>query len=286
MIDWGAWVKQIWAYVAAAGVSTGLLLLILSFFVLLGFLFQKVNSLLGARVWGGLVSPISTWKVILALLIPIGVAFHESCHALFCLIFRIPIKEIKFFHLPNERGAVGHVRHGKMNLRDFAACFFIGAGPMLIGIPVLVGLTFWLMPEVRIGTSPLGSAGTNDLASATAELTLEMLRGLLQPKVWCRWQSYVWLTAMFILAPHLDLSPSDLEHTGCGAIFLVPLLFILDLAVIPWFDPAKLLLHRWGGALVTFWAGAVLLLLVLLVLAAVLSLPIFCRGASDSPKKG
>lgn len=284
MIDWGAWVRQIWAYVAAAGISTGLLLLILSSFVLLGFLFQKVCSLLDSKMLEVLISPRPTWTMILwVLLCAPGTAFHESCHALFCLIFRIPIKEIKFFHPKN--GTLGYVRYEPTGIRNCAAHFFIGAGPMLIGIPVLVGLTLWLMPEVRIGTSPLESVGANDLASATAELTLEMFRGLFQPKVWCRWQSYLWLAAMFILAPHLDLSPPDLKGVGYGAVFLLPLLFILDLAVIPWFDPAKLLLYRWGGALVTFWAGAVLLLLVLLILTAVLSLPIFRRRVPDSSPK-
>ena len=67
-----------------------------------------------------------------------GVMVHEIGHALFCVIFRHKIVEMKLFS-PEEDGTLGYVNHS-YNPNSFyqrIGNFFIGTGPIWFGIVVL-----------------------------------------------------------------------------------------------------------------------------------------------------
>ena len=59
------------------------------------------------------------------------------------------------------------------------------------------------------------------------------------------------------------------------------LLFLLDLAVIHWFDPAELLLRRGGSFLAGALAAVIFVLLILSGFTLLIYLPVFRK---DSPK--
>ena len=62
-----------------------------------------------------------------------GVAVHELGHALFCIIFRHKIEDMKLFS-PEEDGTLGYVSHtyNTKSIYQRIGNFFIGTGPFSI----------------------------------------------------------------------------------------------------------------------------------------------------------
>ena len=276
MIDWSAWGRQIWAHVAAAGISTGLLLAILGCFVLLAALLQIVTTLLRTR-WFELLGERS-WTL---LAMP-GTIVHETGHALFCLLFRHKIEEMKLF-APMPDGTLGYVRHTweKRSLYQRAGNFFIGTGPVIFGTAVIIVVTAWLLPEVRRELELPSCHTLGDLAAGALSLTCRMIRELFRPELWTKYRSYIWIVLTLLIGSHITLSKSDLENAGSGALLLPLLLFLLDLAVIRWFDPAEFLLRRGGSFLAGALAAVFFVLLILAGFTLLIYLPVFRKG---SPK--
>ncbi len=84
-----------------------------------------------------------------------------------------------------------------------------------------------------------------------------------------------------LIGSHITLSKADLENAGSGALLLPFLLFLLDLAVIHWVDPAELLLRRGGSFLAGALAAVFFVLLILTGFTLLIYLPAFRKG---SPK--
>ena len=78
----------------------------------------------------------------------LGTPIHELGHALFCVIFRHRIEEIRFFKPEPATGTLGYVYH-KWNPKNpwhVLGNFFIGVGPMVLGCAVLFALFYFLIP--------------------------------------------------------------------------------------------------------------------------------------------
>ena len=127
-----------------------------------------------------------------------GVMVHEIGHALFCVIFRHKIVEMKLFS-PEDDGTLGYVNHS-YNPNSFyqrIGNFFIGTGPIWFGIVVLCFVSWMLLPnEMNIG---------NFFSAA----------------FWGRWQSYIWLYLALTIASHITLSPPDLKGAADGGIAIL-----------------------------------------------------------------
>ena len=276
MIDWKLILSRVWEHVAAAGISTGLLLLILGCFVLLAALLQGVTCLLRTR-WFDLLGERS-WTL---LAMP-GTIVHETGHVLFCLLFRHKIEEMKLF-APMPDGTLGYVRHTweKKSLFQRAGNFFIGTGPVIFGTTVIIAVTALLMPEVwrEMELPPCHTPG--DMAAGALSLTCRMVRELFQAELWTKFQSYLWIGITLLIGAHVTLSRTDLENAGSGALLLPLLLFLLDLAVIHWADPAELLLRRGGSFLAGALAAVIFVLLILTGFTLLIYLPVFRK---DPPK--
>ena len=280
MIDWGSILSRVWEHVAAAGVSTGLLLLISGCFVLLAALLQGVTGLLRTR-WFELLGE-KSWTL---LAMP-GTIVHETGHALFCLLFRHKIEEMKLF-APSPDGTLGYVRHTweKNSLFQRAGNFFIGTGPVIFGTCVIIAVTAFLMPEVW-GEMELPRCRTpGDLAACAVSLTCRMIRELFRAELWTRYQSYLWIGITLLIGAHITLSRSDLENAGSGALLLPLLLFLFDLAVIHWIDPAAFLLRRGGSFLAGALAAAVFVLFILSGFTLLLYLPVFRKDSAKSASR-
>ena len=127
-----------------------------------------------------------------------GVMVHEIGHALFCVIFRHKIVEMKLFS-PEEDGTLGYVNHS-YNPNSFyqrIGNFFIGTGPIWFGIVVLCFVSWMLLPnEMNIGN-------------------------FFSADFWGRWQSYIWLYLALTIASHITLSPPDLKGAADGGITIL-----------------------------------------------------------------
>ena len=127
-----------------------------------------------------------------------GVMIHEIGHAVFCLIFRHKIVEMKLFS-PEEDGTLGYVNHS-YNPNSFyqrIGNFFIGTGPIWFGVGVLCLISWLLLPnEMQI----------SDFFSLN---------------FWGRWQSYIWLYLALTISSHITLSPPDLAGSVDGGIAIM-----------------------------------------------------------------
>lgn len=127
-----------------------------------------------------------------------GVMIHEIGHAIFCLIFRHKIVEMKLFS-PEEDGTLGYVNHS-YNPNSFyqrIGNFFIGTGPIWFGVAVLCLISWLLLPnEMQISDFFLLN-------------------------FWGRWQSYIWLYLALTIASHITLSPPDLAGSVDGGIAIM-----------------------------------------------------------------
>ena len=147
-----------------------------------------------------------------------GVMIHETGHALFCLIFRHRIVEMKLFS-PEADGTLGYVKHSydPNSLYQRIGNFFIGTGPIWFGVVVLCLLSRWLLPdEMQIGNS-----------------VDSVITGFLSLDFWMRWQSYVWLYLTLTVAAHITLSPPDLSGAADGGSIMV-ITLLLSFLLFGW----------------------------------------------------
>lgn len=127
-----------------------------------------------------------------------GVMIHEIGHAVFCLIFRHNIVEMKLFS-PKEDGTLGYVNHS-YNPNSFyqrIGNFFIGTGPIWFGVTVLCLISWLLLPN---------------------EMQISSFFSL---NFWGRWQSYLWLYLALTISSHITLSPPDLAGSVDGGIAMM-----------------------------------------------------------------
>ena len=127
-----------------------------------------------------------------------GVMVHEIGHALFCIIFRHKIIEMKLFS-PKADGTLGYVNHSynPNNFYQRIGNFFIGTGPVWFGFIVLYFISQQLLPN---------GMNISDFISAN---------------FWGRWQSYVWLYLSLTIASHITLSRPDLAGSTDGVIAIL-----------------------------------------------------------------
>ena len=127
-----------------------------------------------------------------------GVMIHEIGHAIFCLIFRHKIVEMKLFS-PEEDGTLGYVNHS-YNPNSFyqrIGNFFIGTGPIWFGVAVLCLISWLLLPNAM------------------------QISDFFSLNFWGRWQSYIWLYLALTISSHITLSPPDLAGSVDGGIVIL-----------------------------------------------------------------
>ncbi|MBQ9786930.1 MAG: hypothetical protein IJW33_02030 [Lentisphaeria bacterium] len=196
-----------------------------------------------------------------------GTIVHESAHALFCLIFRHEIIEMKLFS--PEGDTLGYVNHAwdRRSFYQNAGNLFIGVAPIIVGTAVICIFTFILLPAVPGSVEMREFSSLTGVLKAAWMLCWRMLCGLADPALLCRWQSWVHLLLLLLIGSHITLSPADFKGMKTGAVTLAGGILLVNLIFSAWGNPADFLLRGIGGFLVLA-CGLMLFTAVLLGIAA------------------
>lgn len=166
----------------------------------------------------------------------IGVPVHELSHALAALIFGHRIKAVKLFQRPDKDGIMGYVQHtyNTRNLYQQMGNFFIGVAPILGGLLAIMGLMFFLMPQVWTSfMSIIAQSMTIETIGTDAVMTmlssyLELVKLLFSWENLKSIQFYVFLFFSVAIASHISLSPADMKGSLKGLVFIFVVLLILN----------------------------------------------------------
>ena len=218
--------ERVLHYITTAVVWTGAQLLVVFgvVFVLaivLWFVSQGIRGMVSARI-----------GMLYYYLVALGVACHETGHALGCILTGTKIVEFVPFK-PSSDGTLGYVSHELPDGGSFlgnVAQFVISTGPIWFGSAVILILSYLvggagLLPDMWSyfpeGTPP----ATWEYVSNIFLAAFQMLRNAVC--VW-NWRSpwiALYLYAVFCIASEITLSGPDLKGMwkGCAAIVVVVL---------------------------------------------------------------
>lgn len=223
----------------------------------------------------------------------LGTVVHELGHALFCLIFRHKITEIKLLAPDPENGTLGYVKHSynPQNIYQLAGNFFVGIGPILLGIAVIYLLSYWLL-----GLNPFnpGYSFNNVFSHLNTWETGRSLfqnlwnsSGHLLGDVFSRqhlssWQLFLFIYLAFAIGSSITLSPPDIKAALSGFGIILILMFILNLATVWAGNFISNLVINISSYYVLFFVVVLLIFLVNLVIALLIFLPLLFQHNSGS----
>jgi hypothetical protein len=214
----------------------------------------------------------------------LGTIIHELGHALFCIIFRHKITEMKLFDPDPETGTLGYVQHTyeSSSLYQMAGNFFIGIGPILLGsglIYLLLYLLLGLNPfkfAVNTGISSWDiyswSVFINLLQNLRTSLTT-LVSGIFSLINIASWQLYVFIYLTFTIGSSIILSPSDFKGVFKGLSIILPVIFIFNLFTV-WAGDFTANIFRFTLSYFLIFYIAMLLVLLMDIALFVLFLPL------------
>jgi uncharacterized membrane protein len=187
------------------------------------FLFAVILHLLERTISRRLTRKLGWWSMLWTGWI--GTPIHELSHAVFCIIFRHPIKEIALFKPDKKTGCLGYVHHtyNRRNPYHVIGNFFIGAAPLFGGAAALflVLLLFYgdAAKAILSDASLREGIRTGNLLDMTASyfsFSLGVFRTLWQAVDPASWRFYLFLYLVVCIGSHLAPSPQDMEGMGRG----------------------------------------------------------------------
>jgi hypothetical protein len=213
-------------YLYNAVITTAIqLLIILGPGLLLSLIMNFVSKIIERKATGFL-----GIKLYLLLFGWLGTTVHESGHAIFCLIFRHKINEIKFFSPDLDSGTLGYVNHSynPKSIYQTIGNFFIGIGPIILGALVIYLATYILSGHL------IEFAPTQNIDNAPpASIIEQMVFIFKQIFNWSNLTSlrfYIFIYICFAVGGSINLSPADLRGATKGLLAITLFLFILNLA--------------------------------------------------------
>ena len=172
----------------------------------------------------------------------LGTPVHELGHAIFCVIFRHRIVDMKLYDPNPDDGSLGYVNHAfdPGSIYQRIGNFFISAGPILFGSVVLYAAMYYLLPNkniilniINIKSSAFTSfAGLQiqfEIFYTAGYKTLQALFSGSNPQTWTFW---LFLYISLCVSSHMELSPSDLKGLWSGLAAIITALFIVNTAAL------------------------------------------------------
>ncbi|MDR2581324.1 MAG: hypothetical protein LBC85_10075 [Fibromonadaceae bacterium] len=168
----------------------------------------------------------------------VGVPVHEIGHALFCIIFRHRIIEIKLYQPNSADGTLGYVRHAynRKSIYHQIGNFFIGFGPILFGSAMLLLLMYWLVPnlfEAFKNSSEFSEVLNLDVFSLSAlKYIYNVMQGasitFYSSSDFSDWRWWIFMVPACSIALHMSLSVADMKSSWMGFGFIVITLLIVN----------------------------------------------------------
>ena len=262
---------HLWHALLATGTQ---LLILLGPLLALAFILDLIGTRLErteARLFGG--------RNFIRYFAIVGVPIHELGHALFCLVFRHKITEIRLFRPDPDTGTLGYVRHSfnPASMYQQVGNFFIGIGPILSG-----GAVIFAAMHLAAGHS-FGEAVAGMASGSTAADPLSLTAGILSGALTdigeildisriLSWKFWLLLYLVLAVGGNITLSRADVEGASRGFFTLAVLLFVFNLVAGLFGQlPTRHLfrLASWGIPLYAALAAAALLNLALFLVLRV-----------------
>jgi len=174
----------------------------------------------------------------------LGTPVHELGHALFCIIFRHRIVEIKLYSPNSTDGTIGYVNHSydRSSTYQRIGNFFIGVGPIIFGAIVIYAALYYLVPNAREVISGIDAqskvvAGAAQGHFAAIMLSLKIttmvtLTSLFNPANFSSYLFCIFLYISVCIASHMELSPPDIKGALSGLISLVIFFLLFNLLIM------------------------------------------------------
>jgi hypothetical protein len=167
-----------------------------------------------------------------------GVPTHELGHALFCLIFRHKIAEIKLYQPNSADGTLGYVSHryNPKSIYHQIGNFFIAYGPILFGSAMLLLLMFWLVPNLFQAFTKNSDFSQIQGLDIFFFSSLKYVYGVMQGASFTffssselgNWQWWAFMIPACSIALHMSLSVADIKSSWTGFGFIVITLILIN----------------------------------------------------------
>ncbi len=201
----------------------------------------------------------------------IGTPVHELGHAVFCIIFKHRIEEIKFYEPDPSSGTLGYVYHTWDEKRyQMIGNFFIGVAPIIFGsIAIYIALYYFVpnsreifntvtLKSTKFATS-IGFMNQLKILSITSKETLKVLFTLSNLSNYKFW---IFLYITFCIAGHMAPSPPDMQGAWRGLGTIIGILLMINFFTLLFgFDVSKyiLLLNNKLGFLIALFIFSIVI---------------------------
>ncbi|MFW5706468.1 MAG: hypothetical protein ACOC12_00985 [Bacteroidota bacterium] len=174
----------------------------------------------------------------------IGTPVHELGHALFCIVFRHRINEIKLYTPNSTDGTLGYVNHSYNPGSTYQRIgnFFIGMGPIIFGAMVLYGALYFLVPNREPILSGMEQQGQTLVAGVQGEYTAALrsiwitsqttLTSLFDTSNFSDYRFWIFLYLAICISSHMELSPPDIKGATGGLISLIIFFLLFNVVVL------------------------------------------------------
>lgn len=174
----------------------------------------------------------------------IGTPIHELGHALFCLIFRHRIIEMKLYSPNAEDGTLGYVNHSfnPKSIYQNVGNFFIGIGPIIFGTIIIYALLFYLVPNAHNVYSSIDIQSKVLIKSVHGEFngtlsslwgtTLKTLETLFTKSNFLDYKFWIFLYLSMCISSHMELSPPDIKGAWKGLLSLIIFSLVINLIIL------------------------------------------------------
>lgn len=167
----------------------------------------------------------------------IGVPIHELSHAIFALLFRHSITDIKLLQKPDQSGTLGYVKHSynPNSIYQQIGNFFIGIGPILGGLTSLILLMRVLLPYsytefTQIAISNLNVTNLNiDIVEGILNSYVDLIKTIFTYSNLKNPSFFLFLFLSICISSHISLSKADIKGASKGLGVLFALIFILNM---------------------------------------------------------